>query len=102
MLVIIVVVVVRVRILALLVLGALTSIPCSLLLVTVVPVLNLLHNFLPAKVPPTGHHREVPPWISLRGIDPRKSLPQVFPPQACSGFLVFLSWIHYGGHFVHF
>lgn len=96
-----IIVVVGVRILALPVLGALTSVPC-LLVVTVVLVLDFDHIFLPAKIPSVGYHREITPWISLRGVDPRQSLSQVSPPQACSGFLFFLSNIHYGGHFVHF
>lgn len=99
---VLIIVVVGVRILALPVLGALTTVPwSSLLLVTVVLVLDFDH-ILPAKIPPTGYHREVTSWISLQGIDPGQSLPQVSPPQTCSDFLLFLSYIHYGGHFVHF
>lgn len=96
----VVVVVVGVRVLALPILGSLTGVPSSLLLVAV--VLDFARIIPPAKTPSVGYHREVTSWISLRGIYPRESLPQVFPPQACSDFLFFLSWIHYGGHFVHF
>ena len=93
----VVIVIVGVR---MLILGALTGVPSSLLVVAV--VLGFVPIFPPAKIPSIGYHREVTSWISLQGIDPRESLAQVFPPQACSDFLFFLSWIHYGGHFVHF
>lgn len=99
--VIIIVVRVGVRILALPVLGTLASISCSsLVVVAVVSVFDLV--FLPAKILPSCHHREVTSWGPRRGIDRRKSLPQISPPQTCPDFFFFLSYIHYGGHFVHF
>lgn len=97
--VIIVVVRVGVRILALSVLGALASIACSSLLV--VAVVSVLVS-LPANILSSCHHREVTSWGPRRGIDGRKSLPQISPPQTCSNFFFFLSYIHYGGHLVHF
>lgn len=101
--VIIIVVRVGVRILALLVLGTLASVACSsLLVVAVISFLDLDLLFPPAKILSRCHHGEVTSWGPRRGIDRRKSLPQISPPQTCSNFFFFLSYIHYGGHFVHF